>query len=106
MWWSIIEITTANKFPKLKSLLVPEQSLRLRLGGSGVVSMLTFCRYLCTTQHSISFELPSFCEFHTLIPVGRIVSPCLVQLEDRTAYLSIIPLINCFGSYFGVFDNF
>ena len=71
MWRSIIKIRTANKSPKLKPLHVLEQRLKLRLGGSGVASMLTTYRYLRITQYSISFEHPSVREFRTLISVGH-----------------------------------
>jgi hypothetical protein len=85
IWWLIIEITTTNKFPKLKPLLVPKQSLRLRLHGSGVALMSTFCWYLCTTQHSILFELPGFCEFHALMHVSGAFAVFVVSVGPPVA---------------------
>ena len=87
MWRSNIKIRTANKSPKLKPLHVLEQRLKLRLGGSGVASMLTTYRYLRITQYSISFERPSIREFRTLISVGHKVFLHLERLKGRTTQL-------------------
>ena len=51
--------------PKLKLLLVLEQSLILRLGGSGVASMFALCRYLV---HSILLN-PYVIRVSWLIPI-------------------------------------
>ena len=54
-----------NTPPKLKLLLVLEQSLILRLGGSGVVSMFALCRY---PVHSILLY-PYVLRVSWLIPI-------------------------------------
>ena len=54
-----------HQHPKLKPLLILEQSLRLRLSGSGVAPMSTPCRY---PTHNILFY-PYVCWVSWLIPI-------------------------------------
>ena len=97
-WRSKCEIKAVNTPPKLKLLLVLEQSLILRLGGSGVASMFALCRY---PAHSIllypyvlwvSWLIPICSEWWGLFYISSLVLSGWRTKQPSPEYFPVFPV--------------
>ena len=92
--------------PKLKLLLVLEQSLILRLGGSGVASIFALCRYpvhsilLCPYVLQVSWLIPICSEWWGLFHISSLVLSGWRTEQPSPKYFSCFPCSGSFSEYF------